>query len=241
MAIRKQAAVRRKPAAKSQQIAFLQTLQARFPGARIYPSDLQTESILGNTTKYIFNVLASDGGTNGNVTANEIRLNKTDVFLATHMAICIYKIPSATPTDAQEIQTILNTFPNPLIYTGVAEAIALEALYQAGILQVIVNDDVFIDQFKVQRCRRVGQAQQGVGPAVITQRDEWDSQTTPFIPLERPIEFNGDTKINMNITIPTAVNMAGTSSTNVIAILSRGYLVTAINSTATPKARKRRR
>jgi hypothetical protein len=226
---------------KDQQIGFLSVLQARFPGARIYESDLQTEAVAGNTNKYVFNVLASDGGVAGNITPNEIRLNKTDIFLCTHMAICIYKVLGATPVQADYLRTVLQTWPNPIVFPGVGEAPALEALYQAGILQVIVNDDVFVDNFKVQRTRRVGQAQQGVGPAVITQGNEWDSLTTPYIPLARPIEFNGNTKIQMNISLPTAINMAGTASVNIISILSRGFLVTGINSTSTPKVANPRR
>lgn len=230
--------IAKKPPVVNQQIGFLRTLQDRFPEARIYESDLQTEAIAGNTNKYNFNVLASDGGTAGNITPNEIRLNKTDIFLATHMAICIYKVPGASPVTADYLKTVLRTFPNPIVFPGVGEANALESLYQAGILQVIVNDDVFVDNFKVQRFRNVGQAQQGVGPAVITQMDEFDSQTSPYRPLSRPIEFNGNTKIQMNISLPTAIDMSGTTSTNVISILSRGYLVTGINSTGTPKARR---
>jgi mRNA-degrading endonuclease toxin of MazEF toxin-antitoxin module len=225
----------------TQQVGFLDVLKARFPGARIYESDLQTEALADNTNKYNFNVLASDGGTAGNITPNEIRLNKTDIFLATHMAICIYKVPGATPTTADYLRTVLRTFPNPIVFPGVGEALNLEALYQSGILQVIVNDDVFVDGFKVQRFRRVGQAQQGTGPAVIIQMDEFDGMVTPYIPLVRPIEFNGNTKINMNISLPTAVNMTGTASVNVISILSRGFLVTGINSTGTPRVRNVRR
>lgn len=218
----------------------LEQLMSLYPGKRIYESDLRLEFLLGSTNQYTLTVLAPDGGSQLLVTPNEIRLNKSDSFVGVQIGFGIYKAgTSTTPTQAQQVQTILSTFPNPNIFTGTGEAMALEALYTNGSIKFLVDDDVYMQNYTGLRFRRSPQSQQGVGSTATNNlpiaRDEYDLNSTPFIPLNRPLTMNGNSKFDLTYNMNVAVNMAGTNSANYGVIMFRGYLAVGVNSTQAGK------
>ena len=72
------------------------------------------QELTGATGNIAFNVLVNEG----TKTKNERRLNITDAFTITSLSILIYKQAAAGNISAG----VLDTFPNPLTYTGANEA-----------------------------------------------------------------------------------------------------------------------
>jgi hypothetical protein len=110
-------------------------------------------------------------------------------------------------SNAQYGAMSLHTFPNPLVFTGGTSAANLQSLYN-GYLSVRVDSTVFIDSMPMLNFYRVATSQQGVGPAVIIQRDEWPLSMYGQRDWTPTIELNGLANTEININLPTSVNLA---------------------------------
>lgn len=216
----------------------LDQLEKKFPDTRIYEADLRVEAIAGLNSEYSFSIISASNSASTQVTPNENQLNKSDSFVATQVAFGIYKAgTSSTPTSVTPTQyasSILRTFPNPNVFTASGEALALESLYTNGYLNLSVDDNKYMNGYSLLRFRRAPQSQELVGSTATSNlpvaRDQYDLQTSPYINLNRPIIFNGSSKIDQTINTNVAVNIAGTSSTNVLVVLYRGYLCVGVNT-----------
>jgi hypothetical protein len=182
-------------------------------------SYLRLEQTLGTSGNINFQVLINDGQAN----FNERRLAITDAFTVTSLAVMIYKQASGGNISAG----VLDTNPNPLVYTGAGEAAALQALYN-GYLSVRVNSVVYIDSLDVYRFYRVGTAQKAVQttvtPSVYT-ASAYERGDYPFYSLTPGIRLSGATKNELSLTLPESVAMAGTGGTvNRVVCYLRGFL-----------------
>lgn len=198
--------------------ATLNALKQR-KGVVITQSYLRLEQTLGTQGSVTFNVLVNQGAQN----ANEKRLNITDAFSITSLAMLIYKVPNGSAISSG----VLDTFPNPLTYSAAGEADALQALYN-GYATVRVNSTIFIDSLDLYRFYRAGVAQRGLdvsagaNPAYVA--SSWERGDYPFYQLTPGIRLSGATKNELTITLPESVNMAGTLSTNRVVLYLRGFL-----------------
>ena len=136
------------------------------------PGYLRLEvSLTGTTNLVAFQVRDAQGGTQH---VTERRLKVSDSFTVMAGAFYIGKAAAVASvvSNAQYGAMSLHTFPNPLVFTGGTAAADLQSLYN-GYLSVRVDSTVFIDSMPMLNFYRVATSQQGVGPAVIVQRDEW--------------------------------------------------------------------
>jgi len=186
-------------------------------------SYLRLEQVLGTQGNINFSVLVNDGAAN----VNERRLSITDAFTITSLAVVIYKQASGGNLSAAQ----LDTFPNPLIYSGANEAANLQAIYN-GYLSVRVNSVVYIDSLDVYRFYRVGTAQEGVIVSQTTTpttspyvASEFSKGDYPFYSLTPSIRLSGATKNELSLTLPESVAMGGTAgTTNRVVLYLRGFL-----------------
>ena len=186
-------------------------------------SYLRLEAVLGTQGNVTFPVLLNEGQAN----ANERRLSITDAFTITSLAIVIYKQASGGKISAG----VLDTFPNPLVYSGGGEAAALMAIYN-GYLSVRVNSVVYIDSLDAYRFYRAGVAQEGV---IVSQTatpttspyvaSEYSRGDYPFYSLTPSIRLSGATKNEITLNLPESVAMGGAGGTvNRVVCYVRGFL-----------------
>lgn len=178
------------------------------------------KSIQGTVNSINFDVLANQGSAG----ATERRLQLTDTFTITALAVMIYKAgTSTTATSAQRAAARLRTWPNPLIFTGASEADALETLYN-GYLGVKVNSTVYVESLDLRSFYRVHTSQQLAGPVTTIPADEWPQINNGFKKIVPTITLNGAAKNDISLTLPLATNLGGTASENFVVCYLRGFL-----------------
>lgn len=206
------------------------SLMGQYPGKTITQSYLRLERNIQATTStnFSFDILQTDTA-NGTVGATEKRLNTSDIFVCTAMAMYIYKAGSSTSaTDTDRSKAVLNTFPNALVYTGAGEADNMTTLYN-GAIRHAVNRIIYHDySLDTYRFYRVGQEQRGViggTGGTATNASQWDDANYGMIGLDPTITFGGLSQNEIALKTPVAVSLAGTSSTNFLVLYYRGFLV----------------
>lgn len=189
------------------------------------PSYLRLEqSIQGTFNQINFQVLVNEGSPNN----TERRLQITDLFTITGMSVMIFKAgTTTTATQAQIAAAQLRTWPNPLVFTGAAEAEALMSIYN-GYLTVEVNSKRYIDSIDCERFRRIGTSQFGVGSSATdnepVQADEKPVIDWGFGKMVPTITLSGAGKNLISINLPVSTALGGTSSQNFCVCYLRGLL-----------------
>lgn len=210
--------------------ALRESLKAQYPGKTITQSYLRLERNIqsSTSTNFTFDILQTDSA-NGAVSAVEKRLNTSDVFVATAMAMYIYKAGTTTSaSETDRASAVLCSFPNALVFTGVSEAANLTTLYN-GNVKHSVNRIIYHDNdLDTMRFYRVGQEQRGViggTGGTATNASQWDDANFGMIGLEPTISFGGLSQNEISIKTPVAVSLAGTTSTNFLVLVYRGFKI----------------
>lgn len=205
--------------------AIFNELEKKFPGKIVTPSYLRLEKeVTGTVSAIDFLTLQQEGS----VLSTERRLNLPDLFVVSGVGLFISKIASATPTAALHATKTLRSFPNPQVFSGSGEAVNLMALYNSY-LSLRVNSTVVIDSMHCMDFYDAGNYQQGVGSTAVSnvpvQADQFDGNSNGYVQLNPTINLDGSKKIQWSVTLPASINLAGTSSTNVVSLILRGFLV----------------
>jgi hypothetical protein len=166
--------------------------------------------------------------------ATEQRLGITDMFTITNWSIFLVKAGlgggGVVATDAEIAASPLYTWPNPQVFTGSGEAANLMNVYN-GFLSVTVDRDRITDNYDAYRFYRVATAQRliaqaagtaGTGESLHFQADGWEGPSYGFSTLDPEITLNGAGQNDLVLSLPTAVSLAGTLSTNFAALICRG-------------------
>lgn len=195
------------------------------PGVITTQSYLRFEkSIQGTINNVNFDVLVNQGSSN----TTERRLQLTDTFTITDMAIFIYKAGSTTsPSSTDRAKAALRSWPNPQVFTGTGEAANLMNVYN-GYMQLRVNTEVLIDSLDIMEFYRVHTSQKNVGSSatnnIPVQQDEWPAINTGFKKIVPTITLNGAAKNDISLFFPESIDLSGTSSANYIVCYCRGLL-----------------
>ena len=209
----------------------LDAVQAMFPGKTVSQSYLRLERTLqGLTDNNIqFPVLQTDQVAGQTSSAVERRLPVNDVFVCTAVTLSVYKAgttTSATDTDRSKARLLYSL--NPLVFNGAGEADNLMTIYN-GYLQFMVNQIVTHESLDTVRFYRAGLAQKGVGSSATdnqpVQLDEYPEQNYPFAQLIPNLILGGQSKNQLSLFVPVVNSYNGTSSTNFISLIFRGYQV----------------
>jgi len=188
-------------------------------------ANVQTGAALNSIT---WNVLSNQG----TVRATEVRLDITDMFTVTHWGLYLVKSgTTTTSTDAELATTHLFTNPNPLTFIGAGESANLMNVYN-GFMSVTVDRNKIIDKYDAMRYYRVGTAQKGVNQAAIAAPpagtsnsyvdDSWDNVSYGMANCDPNVTLNGVGDNNITLTLPSAANLSGTTSTNFVFLIMRG-------------------
>ena len=187
------------------------------PGVITTQSYLRFEkSIQGTFNSISFDVLVNQGSD----ATTERRLQLTDTFTITQLAIFIYKAGTTTAvTNSDKAKSTLFSWPNPNVFTQTV-ADSLMNLYN-GYLQLRVNTEVLIDSLDIMQFYRVHTTQNG---AVTNAQDEWPMINNGFKKIVPTITLNGAAKNEINLFFPESINLAGSDESNYVVCYCRGFL-----------------
>lgn len=200
-------------------------------GDRATIGTLRVGALLGNSSSYTFNLNKTSQAS----LITDIKLDQADAFIPTAIGIFIRKAGSSTtPSEAEQTIAIERTYPNSTIFSGSGEAANLESIYQSGIMAIQLNRVTIVQSMDLLSFRTVGTAQQGVqasqqaaavGSNGAYLRDAWDGRDTGFSNFSPNICFSGLNTNELIVSLPTAINCAGTSSANYLDIWFRGVAI----------------
>ena len=187
------------------------------PGVITTQSYLRFEkSIQGTFNSISFDVLVNQGS----AATTERRLQLTDTFTITQLAIFIYQAGTTTTvTNSDKAKALLYANPNPNVFTQTV-ADSLMNLYN-GFMQLRVNTEVLIDSLDIMQFYRVHTTQNG---AVTNATEEWNAINNGFKKIVPTITLNGAAKNEINLFFPESINMGGTSASNYVVCYCRGFL-----------------
>jgi hypothetical protein len=190
------------------------------PAPTITYSYLRSEVALGTTGSVAFPILTQDG----TATVNERRLNISDDFVVTSLGLFIYKIASGAAVG----NGILYTFPNSLVFSGSSEAANLQSIYN-GSINVTVNRNEIIPALDCMQFYEVGTAQQSVLTAATGTGNSYlanqYSKEAGFAEVIPTFKLSGSAVNQVTLNLPASAALAGTSSTNYVALVARGFLI----------------
>jgi hypothetical protein len=193
------------------------------------PGYLRLEvSLTGTTNLVAFQVRDAQGGTQ-HVTERRLKVSDSFTIMAGAFYIGKAAATASVVSNAGYGAMSLHTFPNPQVFTGGTAAANLQTLYN-GYLSVRVDSTVFIDSMPMLNFYRVATSQQGVGSTATNnipiQADEWPLSMYGNRDWTPTIELNGLANTEININLPTSVNLAAganTYETNAVLYLT-GFL-----------------
>ena len=187
------------------------------PGVITTQSYLRFEkSIQGTFNSISFDVLVNQGS----AATTERRLQLTDTFTITQLALFIYKAGTTTAvTNGDKAKSTLFSWPNPNVFTQTVSD-SLMNLYN-GYLQLRVNTEVLIDSLDIMQFYRVHTTQNG---AVTNAQDEWPMINNGFKKIVPTITLNGAAKNEINLFFPESINLAGSDESNFVVCYCRGFL-----------------
>lgn len=204
----------------SQRRALYNKLKKENPGKVISYSYLRVEEIIKNTkNSYKFNILKSNG-VDG---LTEVKLDKNDRFVMTHLGIFLLAQDSAAPGKA-----VLQSYPNETVFAPVAGPPAfvpsdLELIYN-GKLHIKVGTTQFVENFPMWDFRAVPETQQSAGNNK-SQADE----NSGFIEMTPIITLSGakDTTIQIEVPIDGTIEMEAQAAgiNNKLVFLPKGFLI----------------
>jgi hypothetical protein len=185
-----------------------------FQGSR---SQLVSMQMISTTQSQVsFAILQTQPNNAGLVYGFEKRLNISDAFvvlsLGLYLGRTVTTTTNANPTNAQAALTKLYTFPNSAVYAA-AESANLEAIYNSS-LNIKVGQVNWFPSIHTRKFYRVGQAQQGAGPSVVTPANQWDGADYGMMQLVPTITLNGNGNNEFTVTLPDSVNTAVPGAVN---------------------------
>jgi hypothetical protein len=198
-------------------------------GIITFASFLRFETLLGTTSNINFVVTQNQQQNNAIVSTANL-LNPNDTFTITGLFAGIKSVVTAgaTPTETEQYSTIVDTFPNPSIYSGVGEAARMNGFYN-GILSMSLDSSVLIQGIPVMSFYRVGTSQQQAPAGNVPQvhRNEWPIEMFGRTPITPSLEISGQTQVRLSIGFNTGLNLAaGAGRTNYAVIYATGFLHT---------------
>lgn len=174
------------------------------------------KSIQGTFNSISFDVLTNQGA----ASTTERRLQLTDTFTITQLAIFIYQAGTTTTvTNQDKAKALLYANPNPNVFVQ-STADSLYNVYN-GYMQLRVNTEVLIDSLDIMQFYRVHTTQNG---AVANASEEWNAINNGFKKIVPTITLNGAAKNEINLFFPESIDLTGDEKSNYIVCYCRGFL-----------------
>jgi hypothetical protein len=127
----------------------------------------------------------------------EDRLKLQDSFIISSIKVC-----TGAPTSAVDNTFLPDTYPNPIKYG--ANAIPLQAWWNAGNLQIAVNNDIITPKWDIQRHYNANQTQQTAALGAGSPRDQDRGAFDGWYPVEPNIVMIGQKDTNIQVILKGA-------------------------------------
>lgn len=203
---------------------ILDTYKQRNKSVVVNESSLVLASAaLGTQNQIVFPVLANQAV---NLPNYENRLEIADSFYVTSLGLYLLKIPNSESASQQPLYTNNDPF---VFNTNATEADNLNNVY-SGILQISINQTVYVKGFDTRRFYRVGQNIKGVAVSTtatvgIVPLSQWDADDYGHYPIYPELIFDGGQNNQVQINCPNSLDMSGTTSDNHVIMIAHGMLV----------------
>jgi len=179
-------------------------------------------------TVFDFPVLVGDDQLNY---PDAILLNRADAFTAVEMGVFIGK-RVGTSSAEQVAQTAFNwySYPNSVEFAVTnTDANNLLPLYNAGSINIAINNVQYLQNYSTLRMRRGPVTQNGLGFASssITSNvtDSFNGEQDGFFPLVPTLQLSGTSKISIQLNVPQSLPIASVGTAQYcIMIAFRGFL-----------------
>lgn len=185
------------------------------PYENLSQSYLRSEVELTNLSQYQF-YLQKNSVANPTVTERLLQLN--DQFVITHFTVGTKFIAAATPSDTQHLNTAVDTFVNPNVYTGNAANAA--SLFNASFSWTIDRKQ-YLPAFPLRSFFRVPTTQKTGANNLTT---GYDNGLYGFFPAE-PTLIDGRQTLDLIADLGAAVTISAASQSTWAVLEVRGYLV----------------
>lgn len=206
------------------QRSIFKSLEKKYGEGNVSQSYLRVEATLNITKlqyKFSFNRVANTD------IATENKLDTNDIFIASEMGLFLSNQLSTAIG-----QEVLNTYPDPLIFTGnsAADAAALESVY-SGNLEMKQGSTVWIPKFPNLWFRQVTNKQSNAAISSVTGafKNEFDLRKH-LIELGGNIKIVGsdNTEVTVNVnTLGSTAFAPGTNYSYKMVLILTGYKITA--------------
>lgn len=202
----------------NQQRQYFEQIQRQYPSNLVAPSYLRLEQAAGTGSQYTFSVLKDEG----TPTSTEKRLDKADAFVVTDFGFYFMSGNNA-------VNSRLHTFPNTNVFTTTGTN--LYAAYN-GELSITINQRVIIEAHAMSQHLSAGVAQQAMNivddgtNTSAYDASSFNGRSAGRVPSPVKLEFGGNQKIQIELTLPGAIALNGTSNTS-LCFMFFGFLVTA--------------
>lgn len=182
----------------------------------ITPGYLRSEQVLGNQNQITFPILVNEGSA---PRVTERRLGISDTFVITDLGIRLGYLKEGKPQGS----IILETFVNENVFTGFEDA--LNTLYN-GILTIKVGSITYIEALDVLRFKLADTSQRATllaagGSANNISKIHGLEDLAEIVPT---IQFSGQEKNVVQVTLPEAANMNASPNQNVAVFYAKGFL-----------------
>lgn len=207
---------------------IMKRLAEAYPNKAISPSYLRLETETVNTTRLDFTI-SNDTGTK---TSAERRLQRNDLFFATHVGFFIKKVASGVHGNS-----LLYTYPNGTQFADNSTTFLqadLESLWN-GFLQIKTGSTITVEALDTQRFRNAPMLPQGTtnaaiaGPVLYPITQDSRGPKDGILQLDSFLQFLGTEQHEISLTIPdgSTMKIAHTAAnTDVfITLVFQGWLV----------------
>lgn len=183
-----------------------------------------------STAKTVFDFPVIVGDDQNNY-PDAILLNRADAFTAVEMGVFLGK-RVGTSSAEQVAQTAFNwySYPNSVEFAVTnTDANNLLPLYNAGSINIAINNVQYLQNYSTLRMRRGPVTQNGLGFASssITSNvtDSFNGEQDGFFPLVPTLQLSGTSKISIQLNVPQSLPIASVGSAQYcIMIAFRGFL-----------------
>lgn len=213
------------------QRAILNKFLQKMRGLVVTPAYLRDDTLISTGSamqQFSFTLTQSAGGT---ALACAQRLKQNDAFCVTSIGLYIGKaVAAATVTTAvQQGSTVLQTFPDALVFTGAGDSVSLQMIYN-GWLSIKEGSTTYFEQLEALRFYRVGTAQ--AGTLLFTASNQlastWEGSNYGQIDITPQFEMAGNRSYHVALNMPAAMPALTAAATHNIygVIRLSGFLAT---------------
>lgn len=176
------------------------------------------QSVAANKTTYTFPIINGESGT---TFGEQILLNRADSFTAIQVGVFIGGLSNAGAADTTDAYQLFGFQSEALTAGGVTNA---NSLFQHGRLDISVNNVNYLQNFDLLRCYSSPIVQTGNIFATggdTTAMNSINGSQDGFAALVPSLQFSGTAKVDITITLPTALAVTNACEINLI---FRGFL-----------------